>query len=391
LTIVQDPRALESAAPRDGAPKRSPQRHHFEFIDGLRAVCALFVLLGHTWFQPSSGYYPQRWMNLLGLSYGHLAVVVFIVVSGFVITYPITTRGDDVGSWLQFYKRRARRILPPYYAALVLSAVFILATGQHKTGTVWDFSLPLTWGQLLTHFGMINNLPLGVPGGAIGYQFWSIAVEFQIYLLTPFLVLGIRRIGFWAVVALSLVAAAAFVLLLPAWRDAHVWFVGLFLFGAGAARIVALRPEWGTRAGYLGLLVLLPALAFTAKQGSAWFGRNLPWIDTIIGAGAALLIAGLTVGSGRVLGALKAALSLRWLVWIGTFSYSLYLVHAALLHAFWLLISKVSQPSTTLMFALLVLCAPLIVALSWLFFVAFERPFMRPATVKPATTQASYS
>jgi peptidoglycan/LPS O-acetylase OafA/YrhL len=142
----------------------------------------------------------------------------------------------------------------------------------------------------------------------------------------------------------------------------------------------------GARAGFLGLGILLPTLAFTAKQGSAWFGRNLPWIDTAIGAGAALLLAGLAVGNGRVLGALKALLSLKLLVWIGTFSYSLYLVHAALLHAFWLLISKLTQPSPIQMFMLLVVCAPLIVGISWLFFVAFERPFMRPAMAKVVAT-----
>lgn len=376
--------ALGSPSVR-GAAGKPPSRYHFEFIDGLRALCALFVLVGHTWFQPTTGFYQERWMNRLGLSYGHIAVVVFIVVSGFVIVFPIIRRDDEIGSLSQFLYRRSRRILPPYYAALLLSCFFIWATGQEKTGTVWDTTLPLTLGQFLTHLGMVNNWPLGVEGGLIGYQFWSIAVEFQIYLLCPLLVLGTKKLGYWPLVTLCTLLTAAFAWFLPGLKDGHVWFVALFMFGAGAARMVARRPELATRAGLLGLVLLAGLLGLTVKQGNAWYTRHLPWMDIGMGAGAALLIAGIAAGEGALLGLLKRVLSVKPLVWVGSFSYSLYLVHAALLHVCWLVLSRVAPAEPKVMFLQLLLCAPLIVGMAYPFFLLFERPFMRPAPAPAAT------
>jgi len=358
-------------------------REHFEFLDGIRALCAIFVLLGHAWSQPSGGFYPERWMNLLGLSYAHLAVAVFIVLSGFVITYPITARGDELGSVVAFFKRRARRILPPYYAALLLSIPFILLTGQQLTGTIWDASVPLSSGQIASHLALIHSWPLGIDGGAIGYQFWSIAVEFQIYLLTPLLLASARRVGLPLVTVVCGLLAALVVVYLPGLKSASVWFVVLFLFGAGTGRIVFHHPERANVAGAVGLVITLATLGTVAKAGNAWFHAQKAWVDLCLGAGIALLIAGIARGELRPLPLLKRWLSFEPLVWIGTFSYSLYLVHAALLHAAWLCWRAWIHPGPKLMFACLLLTTPLIIFVAHRFFLAFERPFMKPAKASP--------
>lgn len=62
---------------------------HLAFIDGLRAIAALFVMVCHAYFEPANGYYASRLMNHLGLTYGHVAVDLFIVVSGFCLMLPI--------------------------------------------------------------------------------------------------------------------------------------------------------------------------------------------------------------------------------------------------------------------------------------------------------------
>jgi peptidoglycan/LPS O-acetylase OafA/YrhL len=362
-----------------------PRRKHFEFIDGIRAICALYVMVGHAWFEPANGYYPQRWISLLGFSYGHLAVVVFIVVSGFVITYPITQRGDQVGSLAGFYRRRIRRIVPPYYAALLLNCVFIFFWGHEKTGTIWDTVLPLTWGQIGAHAGMVNNLRLGIAGGSIGYQFWSVAVEFQIYLLTPFLILGVRKWGLPMLTVACTLLSALGAIYSPAFRFASGWFVALFLFGAGSARIVALRPALATRAGVVGLAISGASLLFTASRGNAWFHANEPWVDLSVGSGIALVIAGIAEGTLPVVRWLKRLLSFRPLVWIGTFSYSLYLVHTVLIHAAWLIWRRLTGAESTNMFALLLLTCPLIVLAARVFFTLFERPFMHASAPRNAS------
>jgi len=79
-------------------------------------------------------------------------------------------------------------------------------------------------------------------------------------------------------------------------------------------------------------------------------------------------------------GFVKRALSAPFLVSVGIFSYSIYLVHAPMLHLFWLALRPLHL-SPDLTFVLLVVgCTPLIVGVSYGFHVLFERPFMR---VKP--------
>jgi peptidoglycan/LPS O-acetylase OafA/YrhL len=381
-----DERADERA---EGALKATrPAHYHFEFVDGIRAACALFVMIAHAWFQPSNGFYKERWMNVLGLSHAHLAVVVFIVVSGFVITFPITRRGDHMGSVLGFYKRRIRRIIPPYYAALVLSILFILATGQQKTGTVWDASVPLSWSQIFTHFGMVNNWPLPVRGGSIGYQLWSIPVEFQIYLLTPLLIWGLSKIGLPALTVVCIAVSALAVLFVPPLKSATIWFVVLFLYGSATGRIIVHHAGRANTAGLTGLFIVLGSLAMIAKGGNAWFEHNQAWVDMCVGLGTALLMAGIACGDVAPLRLLRRILCFKSLVWIGSFSYSLYLVHTALLHGAWLCWSSLLPAEPKLMFACLLVTSPVIVLLAYLFHLAFERPFMSAAGVKPQPAQS---
>ena len=84
----------------------SPPKAHLAFIDGLRAVAALFVMVCHAYFEPANGYYASRLMNHLGLTYGHIAVDVSIVVSGFCLMLPIARRGDQMPPLKQFFTRR---------------------------------------------------------------------------------------------------------------------------------------------------------------------------------------------------------------------------------------------------------------------------------------------
>ena len=92
-------------------PKEPPKtptllKPHLAFIDGLRAIAALFVMVCHAYFEPANGYYASRLMNHLGLTYGHIAVDVFIVVSGFCLMLPIARRGDQMPPLKQFFTRR---------------------------------------------------------------------------------------------------------------------------------------------------------------------------------------------------------------------------------------------------------------------------------------------
>ena len=103
-------------------------RLRLDFLDGLRGLAALYVLLYHASLragvlaaaapaQPVAKAISVLHFCLLG--YGHLAVAVFIVLSGYCLMLPVARTEGAVlpGGALAFIQRRARRILPPYYAA----------------------------------------------------------------------------------------------------------------------------------------------------------------------------------------------------------------------------------------------------------------------------------
>ncbi len=101
---------------------------YFPAFDVFRGIGILFVVLAHT---PGTG--PIRPLGALG-------VHMFFALSGFLITYRFLEEREQTGriDLLAFYRRRARRILPP--AILYLAVLAVLGPGLH-----W---LPVEWREL---------------------------------------------------------------------------------------------------------------------------------------------------------------------------------------------------------------------------------------------------
>jgi peptidoglycan/LPS O-acetylase OafA/YrhL len=107
----------------------------FAFLDGLRGLAALYVVLFHirAQFDPGAPLHPfatrSGEMATVWLAHGHLAVDVFIVLSGFCLMMPVAASPDKhlKGGVAGYLKRRARRILPPCYAALALAFLPLIA------------------------------------------------------------------------------------------------------------------------------------------------------------------------------------------------------------------------------------------------------------------------
>ena len=170
--------------------------HRVEWLDGVRALAAFFVVLHHSWLMTVGGYPATNgpWFTDW-LVYGHLAVSVFIVVSGYSLTLTPAKHGMQLkGGWWGFLRRRFWRIVPPYWAALGLVAVLI---GAGLTGPANgpEFSPRDFFVHLFLVQDAIGNVS---PNGA----FWSIAVEWHIYFLFPLLLVGFRRFGIGAMLIL---------------------------------------------------------------------------------------------------------------------------------------------------------------------------------------------
>jgi peptidoglycan/LPS O-acetylase OafA/YrhL len=278
-----------------------------------------------------------------------------------------------LGGKARFAHRRAWRILPPYWAALVFSLIIAWAVIAQPGSAPPNAKTVVVYGLLLQD---VFGSP--VPNGA----FWSIAIEAQLYLAFPLLLLLLRRAG--AMVMLTAVATvvAAVGLLAP-----HLAAVGLLmrltpqfalLFALGLATAGILRASERTRRlpwQWLALVAVMPVLILVAVNGSVWWDREHYWMDIAFGPAVALLLAAIATRRSRSIVWLLDTAPVRWL---GSFSYSLYLIHAPIVVV---ISAKVVGPHVAPGLArfgvTLALAVPVSILTARLFGAVFEIPFQR--------------
>ena len=357
-------------------PVTTPAGQRLVGLDGLRGLAALYVVIYHIFlraFPGSSADHAPFWAA--GFRYGRLAVVVFIVLSGFSLAVGAARAGWRLDSVARFAHRRAWRILPPYWAALGFS---LLVT--------WFVVAQPGWSVPTAKSVAVNGLLLQdiVAAPSPNRAFWSIAIEAQLYVVFPLLILAVGR--FNAITMLALVAAP--VLTLGACASAHQQVAAnlvnqytpdlavLFAVGVAAAGILTTTEGRRARPWHRYALVLgCPVFALIAWRGAVWTSDNLFWIDLAIGPAIGCLLAALATNRPRPLVRLLDSRPLRRL---GSFSYSLYLTHAPIVLAIYYGPLQGRVPQGAPMF--LLLCAvilPLTILFAWLFAQVFELPFQR--------------
>jgi peptidoglycan/LPS O-acetylase OafA/YrhL len=331
------------------------------------------------------------------LAFGHHAVAVFIVLSGYCLMLPLVRgNGELRGGSRGFLYRRARRILPPYYAALLISLLLLRTIPwlTVRTGTIWDESFPaFASGPIWTHLLLVHNLfPTWVY--RINGPLWSVATEWQIYFFFPLLLLPIwRRAGL-----LSTVGAGFALGCLPLWLAPKLaerwipWYLGLFALGMGAAAIGFSPRLWERRARehtpwkLLSWLLLACCVVGSNVWVDAWF-RLMPVSDALVGATtAAFLVHWTDCVLGHAAGtqekpALLRVLETRALVSLGHFSYSLYLTHLPIVALCYFALRPIALSVAARMVAMMVLALPASVGLAYGFFLVFERRFMQKRAI----------
>ena len=208
---------------------------------------------------------------------GSFAVAIFIVLSGYCLMLPVVRSGDFAlrGGAANYLKRRAHRILPPYYAALALSLLFMACFTdlRRATGIQTQLALPTNSTNflhaLIAHITLFHNLNYDWAF-QIQLPMWSVGTEWQIYFLFPWILLPMwRKFGTMAPIIAGYGAGIALHFVLRGFCDcAAPWFIGLFAMGmAGAAISFSPRPfeaylrdrlPWGLVAlcGTVGLLAM---------------------------------------------------------------------------------------------------------------------------------------
>jgi peptidoglycan/LPS O-acetylase OafA/YrhL len=354
-------------------------------------------------FVPSSSFAPPLRAVADCFRFGHLAVGVFIVLSGFCLMLPVVSsgRGQLPRGIADYLRRRAWRILPPYYAAFLFS-VALLAIGLFLRGTGavrgGEIQSELTLGTVLSHLFMVHNLDF-VWAHSINAPLWTVATEWQIYFLFPLFLLPVwRRLGRTGVVIFGLGLGLAPVLLLPEERSfwwAGPWYVGLFAQGMAAADYALGTPR--RAAGRLATAgVSLAALVAVIGLCSLPPHAVPLWlVDVFVGFAAAGLIAYCTMHAGASQDgkapALVRVLQSPLLAGLGGFSYSLYLVHQPIQKGMLRVLQTLHLSDDLTLAVQLLVGMPLVIALSYGFHRVFELPFINrnrraaaPAAGKPA-------
>ena len=143
-------------------------------LDSIRGLAALTIVIYHLWF-PTVGVFG-------------LAVDLFFVLSGYLITTIILDNALTEGFLVSFYVRRSLRIWPVYY--LTLLAVVLINALLPVSENLGDLPFYLTYTQELAHccMGREPSFPLAFR------HTWSLAIEEQFYILWPVMIwIGGRR------------------------------------------------------------------------------------------------------------------------------------------------------------------------------------------------------
>lgn len=363
-------------------------RQRLAGLDGIRGLAALYVVFNHIFERAFPGYphdHAPWWAGWF--IYGRFAVVVFIVLSGFSLALSPARHDWRLDSVSRFAGRRARRILPAYFAALAFSlAVAWLVVPQPGQG-------PPGARSVVVNGLLVQNL---ARAPSPNRSFWSMAVEAQLYVVFPLLILMVRRVGAVVMVAAVTLVVAAVGIAAPhdAWLHRLVVqsppeLAALFAIGISAAGIVrAGSARNGRPWAWLALTAAAPAFLTIRALGSVWTltAPNLLWVDLALGPAVACLL--VAVANGRPAPFVRL-LDSRPIRSLGLSSYSLYLVHEPIVIVVYerIVLPRYHHGPTAFLVAI-GLVVPLTIVIAHVFASAFERPFLpqgKPAALEPAS------
>jgi peptidoglycan/LPS O-acetylase OafA/YrhL len=313
-----------------------PWRGHLRSLDGLRGLAVLVVMLLHftTAMTPLTGSAAATVRSVFQL--GWIGVDLFFVLSGFLITGILAdNRGSD-RYFSAFYARRALRILPVYVAALVV--VFHIVPAVYAPHPAMGRGTELSFWLFVANF---RTLPYDVAK-LVGH-FWSLAIEEQFYLLWPLVVCfasprAARGIALATIVVEPVLRFAALRMGIDGNAVYHYTPFRLDGLAMGAFVALELREESGAErlrrwwrsaasVGFLGFVVyVLPITLPRPVSSELRLSLTFSAVSVLFGA----LLTGVVLSrEGRA----RRALGHPALVTLGTYSYSIYLLHVPLMRA----------------------------------------------------------
>ena len=369
-------------------------------IDALRGAAALGVVVYHAVEQgkhvlPNNNLHRPVQLVQFVSSFGYIGVFLFFVISGFCIHLQ-WARGKAAGTEPEirfgpFWKRRIRRLYPPYIIALLLFLLLTAATaGINFTHfVIYDLGM---------HLLMLHNLDPNTCY-TINGVFWTLAIEEQLYL-AYFLLLFIRvRWGWGVTIAVCLLARLGWMALshivwlktgfgipVPESAAAH-WFT--WTLGAIGVEVMFGLIKLRGWSRHLGLATILIVTASAISSYLPWINKDtllhhVSWylIHPLWGIGFFIVVNLMVLAENSWLRQAKLPALVSVFSTLGVFSYSIYLTHELVIMQSWRWANPASLQVANVFFVVL----PATILFAWVFFWFCEKPFMVRRAAKEKTT-----
>lgn len=340
------------------AEKPQEKSRHLGWLDQIRGAAALYVVCHHAVMQVTViGHHANdpiyRMLQLL-TSYGHYAVDVFIVLSGYCLMLPVVANQKFGNIWT-FYLRRTVRIVLPYYGALLVTLAMIYLWIGEADGSHWaGIALPVTTDSLLKHLLLIHQW-LPEVANKINPAFWSVGVEYQIYFLFPFFYFIAKKIGFIpSFLVITFISYAlwgvsySLNVLNPSSTGTSFYYCALFFMGMSAAQFSTQAKELPTHRWFVMIdrqatkiaiasvigMVLLATTAFLISRFAPSVFFPLQIQSFFVGLFFSLLL--YLKGKNKVSSfEIRDGAFFKFLGWVGTIGFSVYLLHDPVIAIVW--------------------------------------------------------
>ena len=369
----------------------------------MRGIAALGVVLYHAVYQTGGAVpgnlfqYPVRLIQFLA-SYGYIGVFLFFVISGFCIHLQ-WAKARAAGKTPQikfgaFWKRRLRRLYPPYLIALLIYLGLTAVTAGIDVTHFFVY-------DVFMHVLMLHNLDPDTCYSINGV-FWTLAIEEQLYL-AYFLLLFLRMRWGWGptliICALARLGWFGFSHLVwlksgigvpvPEAAASH-WFTwALGAIAVEAAFGLVKMPKWCRNIWLGGIAVVVASMISTALPNMqkdtpvhtiAWLLMHPLW-----GFGFFVIVNRFVHAEQSWRGEISRPRLVTGFAAIGVFSYSLYLTHELVIMQSWWFVYKSLPP----MVNTFLVVTPATIGFAWLFYLFCEKPYMRKQVSSSAFTVSS--
>ena len=370
---------------------KSLQTTRLRSVDALRGIAALGVVLYHAIdhtdkvLPPNPLRYPMKLIQFLS-SFGYIGVFLFFVISGFCIHLQWcrsrSMNEEQSVAFGKFWKRRIRRLYPPYLIALVLFLGLTALTVGISVSRFFIYDVAM-------HLLMLHNLDPRTCYSINGV-FWTLAIEEQLYLAYFLLLFLRKRWGWYATLIVCLLARAAWMTL------SHLLWLKS---GIGLPVPEAAASHWFTWAlgaiaveAWFGLVKLprwtrdlrIASLLIVSASAMAYFGSYIPkdtfwhissWflLHPLWGIGFFIVLNRAVLAEDGWVRELRLPPIVSVFATLGVFSYSIYLTHELTIMQSW----RWVNPAALQMQNVFLITIPATIVFAWMFFWFCERPFMK--------------